>query len=152
MTTQTLYRMFDRDGRLLYVGITLDVAQRFKEHKVVKSWWSEIASITLEHHETRHDVEAAEAAAIAAEQPLFNVQRRRLPESARRLRRLEGAPKHWFKAIRDIAHLSLSNRGLRIYVERARESGLNPEDLQWALDNPRYPQHVKRVQVVEGDR
>ncbi|WP_132120963.1 GIY-YIG nuclease family protein [Actinocrispum wychmicini] len=141
MTTQALYRMFDRDGRLLYVGITLDVSQRFKEHRAGKSWWTEASTITLERHGTRQDVEAAEAAAIVNEQPLYNVQRRRRhqTESLKRLKRLDEIPKYWFTIIRDRSHQPRTSQLMQTTIQSARAAGLSEEDIEWAVNNPRCP-------------
>lgn len=69
--THTLYRMYDVDGMLLYVGLTNDPAGRFRGHSA-KDWWEEVASITLEHHCDREDLKFAELEAIETEFPLYN--------------------------------------------------------------------------------
>lgn len=69
----TLYRFFDADGALLYVGITKNGAQRWHEHSKSKEWWGRVASTTVEHYDTRAAALDAERAAIVAERPLFNV-------------------------------------------------------------------------------
>lgn len=70
-----LYRMRDGSGVLLYVGITLDVAARMRAHRGEKAWWPEIAAIELEHFRTRDELELAEAIAIRAEAPRYNLRR-----------------------------------------------------------------------------
>lgn len=69
-----LYRLFDASGNLLYIGIAADVADRFRHHAREKEWWSEVASHTLERHVNRRVALAVESAAIAREQPRYNVQ------------------------------------------------------------------------------
>jgi predicted GIY-YIG superfamily endonuclease len=69
-----LYRFFDAEDRLLYVGITVGIAARLAKHEVEKSWYSQIARIAVEHFPTRGAVLAAERAAIQAEKPLYNIQ------------------------------------------------------------------------------
>lgn len=71
--TNTLYRMFDATGRLLYVGITLDVGQRFTDHKREKSWWADIEVIRLQQYGSRKELEEAERVAIATENPAHNM-------------------------------------------------------------------------------
>jgi energy-coupling factor transporter ATP-binding protein EcfA2 len=66
-----LYRWFDTDGKLLYVGITNDMARRTTEHQD-KPWWPEVASSQVEWFPSRKAVLAAEKAAIEAEHPLHN--------------------------------------------------------------------------------
>lgn len=69
---QVLYRMFDQDDTLLYVGITAAPKERFAAHQAEKEWWPEVARIAQEHFATRREVEVAERLAIIAEQPLYN--------------------------------------------------------------------------------
>lgn len=71
--THILYRFFDDQKNLLYIGITSDPATRFKQHSSHKTRWHTVATITLEHYPTRSDVEAAELHAIATEHPLHNI-------------------------------------------------------------------------------
>lgn len=70
---QTLYRFFDSAGVLLYVGVTDEVATRWRTHAKTRPWWIQVATITLEHHASRAAVLDAELAAIKAERPLYNV-------------------------------------------------------------------------------
>lgn len=68
-----LYRLFDADGRLLYVGITFDLRNRWADHSQGKSWWEAVVRREVEWHETRYSAEAAEGAAILAERPAYNI-------------------------------------------------------------------------------
>jgi hypothetical protein len=70
---QVLYRCYGPDEALLYVGITLDPAARLTTHNREKAWWSEVATIELEHFDSREAVEKAECVAIAQERPKYNV-------------------------------------------------------------------------------
>ena len=72
MKTQTLYRFFDSEGRLLYVGISKFFEARMKQHYRNSSWFFDSMSVTLEHFETREQVEQAEAIAIKSENPIHN--------------------------------------------------------------------------------
>jgi len=69
----TLYRLYDASGQLLYLGITSSPTGRFTTHACEKVWWDEIATIRLEHYETRKEALAAESAAIVVEAPLHNM-------------------------------------------------------------------------------
>lgn len=71
MTCQ-LYRHFDSEGRLLYVGISLSAVERLKQHVARSGWASDIASITVETHPDREAAMKAERAAVERERPLYN--------------------------------------------------------------------------------
>lgn len=74
MTDQlhVLYRFFDSDGKLLYIGITNNPQRRFQNHRATKPWFAEVAHSTMEYYSSRDDLAAAEAAAIMAELPKYN--------------------------------------------------------------------------------
>lgn len=95
----TLYRLFDRDETLLYVGITYSPRSRWTSHKQ-KHWWPEVNRAALVEFPDRESALRAEAAVIAAERPRYNVQHNRpqfgmvaatimLPESLWKLVRIE---------------------------------------------------------------
>lgn len=68
-----LYRMFDDKFRLLYVGMTLDVARRLDQHSC-KPWWPDVVHVTLERFESRPELAAAEVRVIKSEKPKHNKQ------------------------------------------------------------------------------
>jgi hypothetical protein len=70
---ETLYRFRDAGGALLYVGITRNPWARFAHHAKTKPWWREMATIQVEHYPDRESVQIAEAEAIRAEGPRYNV-------------------------------------------------------------------------------
>lgn len=72
MSKQVLYRFFDIDNNLLYVGISNTWYQRFHDHEKKAGWFSKVASTTFEWYEDRASVEAAELLAIRTENPEFN--------------------------------------------------------------------------------
>ena len=67
-----LYRHFDSTGKLLYVGISINSLRRLADHGRHSFWFDQIRSITLDHFDSRPEVLAAERAAIAAENPVYN--------------------------------------------------------------------------------
>ncbi|MFJ9633784.1 GIY-YIG nuclease family protein [Streptomyces sp. NPDC101175] len=67
-----LYRAFDVDGALLYIGITDSPIDRFKQHQSTAEWWPLMVLREVEWLNTRSDAEQAEARAIKAEAPKFN--------------------------------------------------------------------------------
>lgn len=68
-----LYRFYNGNGALLYIGIALQPFARMGQHRREKSWWGEVATVTIEHYVSRPKAMAAERAAIKAEKPRYNV-------------------------------------------------------------------------------
>lgn len=73
---QALYRFYDHDDQLLYVGITMNPAQRWLDHRNQKPWWLDVAKITVDAYPDRAAVLAAEHEAIKVERPVYNIQHR----------------------------------------------------------------------------
>lgn len=67
-----LYRHFDADGALLYVGISVDPVARAKSHQAGSPWWEFVSSSDVDWYLTEVDAAAAERRAIAEEAPIFN--------------------------------------------------------------------------------
>lgn len=72
-----LYRHFDKDGGLLYVGISLSAVARLVQHKKTAGWADLIATITIEVFPTREEALMAEGVAILRERPRYNVAKSR---------------------------------------------------------------------------
>jgi predicted GIY-YIG superfamily endonuclease len=68
-----LYRLYDMEGRLLYVGVTNELRRRWQQHSTSQKWWHLVARRVVEWHESRAAAELAETAAIEAEMPLYNI-------------------------------------------------------------------------------
>ena len=68
----TLYR-FWHYRELLYVGKTTNPPARLKQHKADKSWWLMVTHQTMQHLPNQAALDKAEAIAILAEEPRFNV-------------------------------------------------------------------------------
>lgn len=73
MTQTALYRHWDADDNLLYVGISLSAVTRLAQHVAGAHWSHDIASVTIQYHPDRSAAEAAERKAIAEESPRHNV-------------------------------------------------------------------------------
>lgn len=67
-----LYRHYDADGRLLYVGIAGSLTRRDKQHRDHSAWFASVARTETEWLSSRDDALAAERRAIATEHPLHN--------------------------------------------------------------------------------
>ena len=73
--TARLYRLYDADGRLLYVGITTrpDMRERFNGHSRTKAWWPDVVTVELTNFAHEHEALAAERHAIRVERPVYNM-------------------------------------------------------------------------------
>lgn len=71
-TPTNLYRHFDKDDVLLYVGISLSAVNRTAQHVHQSDWAKFIARIEIETYPSRDAALAAEREAILAEHPVFN--------------------------------------------------------------------------------
>lgn len=67
-----LYRIYDADRRLLYVGIGYDPTRRWTQH-ARRDWWLQMASIEVDWHPTRAEAEKAEERTVRIGRPLHNV-------------------------------------------------------------------------------
>lgn len=69
-----LYRAYDADGQLLYVGIAIDWGHRWSHHRQRSRFYDQVARLDIEWLPTRAAAIAAEIKAIADEQPLHNIE------------------------------------------------------------------------------
>ena len=67
-----LYRHYDENGMLLYVGISLSTTTRLSQHKAHSRWFSKIDTIKVVHYTSRKAALAAEKRAIKSEGPKYN--------------------------------------------------------------------------------
>lgn len=71
-----VYRAFDAEGDLLYVGVTTKGPLRWEQHAATKPWWNSVARIDVAHYSTVRDALDAERFAIGSEHPRYNVRHR----------------------------------------------------------------------------
>lgn len=69
-----LYRLYDLENRLLYVGVAANPLQRWAGHSTTKEWWPEVSVREIEWFPTRIEAETAEAKAITEDAPKWNKQ------------------------------------------------------------------------------
>jgi len=69
-----LYKIFNCDNEIIYIGITIDFQSRIKDHKYTKDWWSEVSYIRKTKYKNRFKVLEAEKRAIKKYNPVFNIQ------------------------------------------------------------------------------
>ena len=83
-----LYRHFDKNGALLYVGISLSALNRLGQHCDHSAWYNSISRVEIETFEARELALEAEAKAIFNEKPKHNIMQPRkrniMSEIARR--------------------------------------------------------------------
>ena len=70
-----LYRHWDAEGRLLYIGISHDAERRLREHRQCSPWAPQIAKVEMVEYRSRPEAARAERNAIRAENPIHNVER-----------------------------------------------------------------------------
>lgn len=68
-----LYRHFDSQDCLLYVGTSTSICTRLSQHKVHSGWYDSIVKITIENFESKRDMLDAEKIAIQNENPKYNI-------------------------------------------------------------------------------
>lgn len=72
----TLYRFYDAEGRLLYIGIAVDFLSRWRKHRK-RDWWPLVARMDIVSYPNRAAAQSAETRAIKTERPLRNIQHNR---------------------------------------------------------------------------
>jgi len=72
-TLNILYRLWNAENKLLYIGISKSAMVRLSEHQQTKEWATEIHNITLEYFDSRELCLLAESKAIKSEKPKYNI-------------------------------------------------------------------------------
>ena len=67
-----VYRMWDKDGVLLYIGKSNNPLNRWKQHRK-KPWFEQVTRFEYEPHPDEASAYAAEREAIKTEHPLYNI-------------------------------------------------------------------------------
>lgn len=68
-----LYRLYNAEDVLLYVGVANRIEERLGSHSGTKLWWAEVVRTEVEWFGSRDAAEKAEAVAINSESPLYNI-------------------------------------------------------------------------------
>lgn len=71
--TGVVYRVYDANDCLLYVGSTGDLPARLSVHRREAPWWPAAVRMTRQDHGLLIDARIAERTAIDTEHPLFNL-------------------------------------------------------------------------------
>ena len=72
----TVYRMYDQEGRLIYVGCTYDLEQRLNTHRRAMWWYYQSVRIVTETHPNRTEARKAETRIRDTEAPRWNIESR----------------------------------------------------------------------------
>lgn len=69
---QYLYRAFDKEGQLLYIGISGQWHHRLHQHEKTSEWMERADYVKIERFPDRESVSNAERLAVVTEKPLYN--------------------------------------------------------------------------------
>lgn len=72
ITPHQVYRYFDKDGTLIYVGCTLNARRRLAEHRAASPWGGEITRMEVADFPSKEAGLNAEREAIRTESPKYN--------------------------------------------------------------------------------
>jgi predicted GIY-YIG superfamily endonuclease len=72
-----VYRCYDAEGTLLYVGLSNNLVGRIAKHKR-RDWWPDVASLETVEYPDRESAQYAERDAIHHEKPVHNLVRPRM--------------------------------------------------------------------------
>jgi predicted GIY-YIG superfamily endonuclease len=140
MATPTcVYRLYDVFDRLLYVGITSDIARRWKEHQTEhRRWWPQVVRRETTWFANRPPAHRAERVAVRGELPLHNSEswgtftdglRPALPAGV--------GPKPALSSSEGLEEYRLAMAAylleLAIWQAQVRDAGLSPEELAVVL-------------------
>ena len=100
-----VYRFFDANGELLYVGLTNNTATRWDYHARRKPWWADVAGKSVTWYDDRPTAARAEAQAIRTEAPRWNIvipsdDGRRLSANYKAGRPATGQTRSWASGLR----------------------------------------------------
>jgi predicted GIY-YIG superfamily endonuclease len=70
-----VYRLYNADDRLLYVGVGSDPEKRWRDHAATKDWWPAVTRKSVQWHPAAAAALAEESTAIDTESPLHNIRR-----------------------------------------------------------------------------
>lgn len=132
-----IYRFFNAEGTLLYVGVTNDIAVRWKWHAKQQPWWPEVVEQRATWHPTREAALAAEGRAINTESPLYNVNASPGSGMKNRVIRVSHADWEAFGAACERLGVTRSERmrqhmQARVNEWEAEKKQIADEDAEWA--------------------
>lgn len=70
-----VYRVFDANNRLLYIGVSVNVFDRMNKHRSYAEWWPVASHGRVIRYRNRRIARHIEAVAIETEAPIYNCTR-----------------------------------------------------------------------------
>ncbi|WP_405531523.1 GIY-YIG nuclease family protein [Streptomyces avidinii] len=148
-----LYRIFDAEDRLLYVGISGYPVTRLDAHRRGAPWRAEIARHAVEEFPTRQQAAFAESEAINIERPRYNKQGRRTEPQSVTLARQETVERNKIAAREGLARcreeLAATEERFQLSLVNARKAGLSLREL--ASLSGRSTETVRKAIRINGD-
>lgn len=128
-TRSAVYRFYDADDNLLYIGSSKQLDVRYKDHAKKKPWWPDVHRKTETWYPTRERAYAAERGAIQTERPKYNVndQIPELTDLEKELMALGDQFKH------DREALDALRKRCQEAVAECRATGISVEKIAWHL-------------------
>lgn len=123
--TRSLYRLYDADDQLLYVGVAHSFLGRLRQHEDGQPWWNEAVRVTVEHYGSSAQALEAERVAIQTDRPRYNVFHNRSYAGPKR--KLGRPPLSENGETVRIA-IRLSPDLKRRFEEKCRANGISPSD------------------------
>lgn len=120
----SVYRLFDAEGVLLYIGRTDNLHRRLVEHQSVQPWSSEIAEVRARLYPTRMEAARAERVAINSEGAKYNMaagdKARRNMEMVERLldRNLDVTLREWRAEGQSFGKIVTTLQRFEVFVSR----------------------------------
>jgi predicted GIY-YIG superfamily endonuclease len=68
-----LYKLYDKDNNLLYVGITTNYKIRFRIHSKKQFWWNKVSRRWIKKYSSRTLALKVEKRIIAHQKPKYNI-------------------------------------------------------------------------------
>lgn len=124
-----LYRHFNSDGELLYIGVALSPTYRLRQHLDVSHWAHQISQIEVCWFDNRPAALEAEREAIKKEKPLYNIRHKYKPPPPKNKRR-EESEEHLFKGL-------VTFRAGYLLSDAARELGITESRIKQYMQSGR---------------